>query len=96
MLLVERQGEKVLDVIGQTDSVEDRSKTALVCAGSLDLSIPTVVDGDENAVNAAYAGWPDRLVVVGADGKIAYYGGMGPGGFKPNEVENWLKMQPFK
>lgn len=42
-------------------------------------------------MNAAYAGWPDRMAVVGVDGKIAYYGGKGPGGFKPQEVEKWLK-----
>ena len=28
---------------------------------------------------------------AGVDGKIAYYGGPGPGGFKPGEVEKWLK-----
>jgi type I thyroxine 5'-deiodinase len=50
-----------------------------------------VVDKDDNKVNAAYAGWPERLVVVGVDGKIAYYGGPGPFGFRPNEVEDWLK-----
>ncbi|MBC8353159.1 MAG: hypothetical protein H8E66_14275 [Planctomycetes bacterium] len=33
----------------------------------------------------------DRLVVVGRDGNIAYYGSKGPGGFKPQEVEKWLK-----
>lgn len=37
------------------------------------------------------AGWPDRLIVVGLDGKIAYYGSKGPGEFKPQEVEKWLQ-----
>ncbi len=50
-----------------------------------------VVDKADNKVNKAYAGWPDRLVVVGVDGKIAYLGSPGPGGFKPAEVEAWLK-----
>jgi hypothetical protein len=31
------------------------------------------------------------LIVVGLDGNIAYYGGKGPGGFKPQEVEKWLQ-----
>ena len=39
----------------------------------------------------AYAGWPDRLYVVGADGRIVYRGGPGPGGFRPQEVEEWLR-----
>jgi hypothetical protein len=29
--------------------------------------------------------------VVGVDGRIAYMGGPGPRGFKPEEVEDWLK-----
>jgi hypothetical protein len=28
---------------------------------------------------------------VGRDGKIAYAGGQGPWGFKPDEVADWLK-----
>jgi type I thyroxine 5'-deiodinase len=53
--------------------------------------VPTVIDREDNKVNAAYSGWPDRLYVVGKDGRIAYKGGPGPGGFKPAEVEAWLK-----
>jgi hypothetical protein len=53
--------------------------------------VPTVIDREDNKVNAAYAGWPDRLYVVGVDGKIAFKGGPGPSGFKPQEVEEWLK-----
>ena len=53
--------------------------------------MPTVLDRHDNAVNAAYAGWPDRLYVVGVDGRIAYKGGPGPGGFRPAEVEAWLR-----
>ena len=49
------------------------------------------MDKEDNKVNAAYAGWPDRMVVIGADGKVAYYGGKGPQGFKPQEVERWLQ-----
>ncbi len=91
VLFVEKDGKEVLEQITQTDTFEDRSATALVCSASLKLSIPTLVDKEDNKVNAAYAGWPDRMAVVGVDGKIAYYGGKGPGGFKPNEVEQWLK-----
>ena len=91
VLIVEKDGEEVLEAVVQTDSLEARNETAQVCALSLDLSIPTLVDKQDNKVNAAYAGWPDRLVVVGVDGNIAYYGSKGPSGFKPNEVEAWLK-----
>ncbi len=61
------------------------------CTATLKLSVPTLVDRDDNAVNRAYAGWPDRLYVVGTDGRIAYQGAPGPKGFKVNEVEDWLR-----
>jgi hypothetical protein len=84
-------GTEVLEKIGQTNSLEERSQRAQQCTATLKLSIPAVVDKEDNQVNAAYAGWPDRLVVIGADGTIAYKGGPGPQGFKPGEVEQWLR-----
>lgn len=57
----------------------------------LKLTLPAVIDGADNKVNIAYAGWPERLYVVGTDGKIAYKGAQGPKGFKIAEVEKWLK-----
>ena len=81
----------MLAKVGQTDTAADRSANAAVCVAALKLSVPTVIDGADNKVNAAYAGWPDRLYVVGPDGKVAYKGGPGPAGFKPAEVEAWLK-----
>ena len=91
VLFVEKEGKQVLELVTQTETLFQRNKTALVCSASLDLSIPTVVDKEDNKVNEAYAGWPERLVVVGQDGTIAYYGGKGPSGFKINELEQWLK-----
>ena len=82
--------EKLLKV-GQTNKLEERQETAQLCLATLKLSLPTVLDREDNTVNHVYAGWPDRLYVVGIDGKIAYKGGPGPGGFKIQEVEAWLK-----
>ncbi len=53
--------------------------------------MPTLLDKTDNKVNRAYAAWPDRLYVVGTNGKIAYQGAQGPKGFKVKEVEDWLK-----
>jgi hypothetical protein len=86
-----KDGKEVLTKITQTKTAEERSQTAQQCTATLKLSMPTLVDRDDNKVNAAYAGWPDRLYVVGVDGKIAYQGGPGPKGFKVEEVEAWLK-----
>ncbi len=38
-------------------------------------------------VESAYAGWPDRLYLVGRDGRITWKGLPGPGGFRPEELE---------
>ena len=91
VLRVTSDGKESLQKILQTKTFAERAETARVCMASLNLSIPTLVDGEDNKVNKAYAGWPDRLAVIGVDGKVAYYGGKGPGGFKTNEVEQWLK-----
>lgn len=90
MLFTPKDGKEVLEKIGQTDSLDKRAENAKLCVSALKLSVPTVLDKEDNKVNVAYAGWPDRLYVVGTDGKIAYKGGPGPGGFKPAEVESWL------
>ncbi len=82
--------------IKQTDTLEERRELAAETVKQLKLSFPIVVDKTDNKVNAAYAGWPERLAVVGVDGKIAYKGSKsGPGNFKPGEVEAWLKKGVF-
>jgi hypothetical protein len=91
VLYVLKDGTEVLEKITQSTTVAERSERARQCTSTLKLTMPTVVDGEDNAVNRAYAGWPDRLVVVGVDGTIAYMGGPGPWGFKVPEVERWLK-----
>ena len=90
VLFVEKDGKQVLQKVTQTETLAERKAAAQLCTASLHLSIPTLVDKEDNQVNAAYAGWPDRMAIIGVDGKIAYYGGRGPGGFKPGEAEKWL------
>ena len=45
----------------------------------------------DNSAETAYAGWPERLYVIGADGTVAYVGRLGPDGYLPVEVQAWLK-----
>jgi hypothetical protein len=40
-----------------------------------------------------YAGWPERLYIIGTDRKIAYAGAMGPMGFDPDGGEEAIKAQ---
>ena len=56
----------------------------------LDLSLPLVLDEMDNRVSAAFAAWPERLVLVGADRRIAYPGRPGPWGFSPEEAREQL------
>ncbi len=93
---VDDEKKEVLLKIKQTNTVEERKKTARLCTGTLNLSIPTLIDLKDNRVNKAYAGWPDRMYVVGKDGKVAYQGRPGPRGFRPREVEAWLKANTKK
>lgn len=93
LLVDDGAGEKGLEKIEQTDTLDERRENAAKCLETLDLSIPGLVDGEDNKVNSDYAGWPDRIVIVGRDGAIAYKGGLGPAGFKPDELEDWLKTK---
>jgi type I thyroxine 5'-deiodinase len=49
-----------------------------------------VVDDFANSTELAYTGWPDRLYVIDAEGKIAYKSAPGPYGFEPGGVEETL------
>jgi hypothetical protein len=41
----------------------------------------------DDAVADAYAGMPERLYLIGSDGRVAYKGGQGPMFFRPEEWE---------
>ena len=77
-------------VFAQPTSFGARQEIAQQCSIALSLTMPCVVDDMDNTVDIAYAGWPERLFVVDADGYIAYAGGQGPFNFEPDEVAAWL------
>ena len=52
-----------------------------------------VVDGVENAVASVYGGWPDRLYLIGKDGRISFQGGEGPFGFKPEALARAIECE---
>ena len=72
---------------------EERRAVASTCAVNLKLDMPMVVDRVDNAVASAYGGWPDRLYLVRRDGRIAFQGGEGPFGFKPEELERAIERE---
>jgi len=75
----------------QPTSLEERTEIANTCALRLDLSIPTLVDDMTNSTDAKYYALPDRLYLVGRDGRIAYRGGPGPFGFVSADLEQALQ-----
>ena len=77
----------------QPTTFDARQGIAKTMCSKLDLSIPTVIDGLDNKVGRDYAGFPDRLYLVGRDGKIAFKGARGPFGFKPPELEEAIRKE---
>jgi hypothetical protein len=78
-------------LLATTKTLDDRTKAADTCLIKLGLDLPALVDKPDDAVERAYTGWPDRLYVVDASGKIAFKSAPGPFGFKPEDVESTLK-----
>ena len=72
---------------------EERQAVATTCATKLHMRMPMVFDRLDNAVASAYGGWPDRLYLVSRDGRIAFQGGEGPFGFKPEELEQAIERE---
>jgi hypothetical protein len=81
--------EGVLFSSPKSDS--ERAETANVCVAKLAIKIPALVDGIDNRVERAYTGWPDRLYVIGTDGRLRYKSAAGPFGFSTKELEEELK-----
>ena len=71
--------------------MKSRSELADVCVTRLGIRLPAVVDRFDDATEKAYSGWPDRLYVIDANGRIAYKSRPGPFGFKPAEMEAALR-----
>jgi len=68
-------------------TIEERRKVAGMCETALQYGIRTYVDEMDDEVMTAYAAMPDRLYLVGLDGRVVYAGGQGPFGFKPAELK---------
>jgi hypothetical protein len=78
--------------VHEPSSDEQRLAVASTCVANLSMSMPTVIDGVDNAVADVYGGWPDRLYLIDTDGRIAYQGGEGPFGFKPEELDRAIQQ----
>ena len=76
----------------QPTTLAARSEIAEVCSLKLELPIPTLVDDMENSTDRKYYALPDRLYLIGIDGRVAYRGGPGPFGFVAGELETAIEQ----
>ena len=67
-------------------SLEERADAAEACVLRLRTRIPVLLDDVDDTVALAYGGWPDRLYLIGRDGRVAFQGEEGPDGFEPEEL----------
>lgn len=81
-----------------SQTLAERQACAQRCVAGLGLRFPAAVDTMDDATAVAYAGWPERLFVIGADGRVAYAGAQGPRGFYPTrdfQLYTWPDAPPF-
>ena len=76
--------DKVLFASPRNES--ERFAVAGSCVRRLGLKFPALVDGLDNGIEAAYTGWPDRLYLIGAGGRVLYKSRPGPFGFHPEDL----------
>lgn len=90
-LAIKRYAEKVAVDVYEPKTIEERRAIAGQCETALQYGIRTYVDDMHDTVNQAYAAHPTRLYLVGMDGRVFYAGGIGPWGFKPDELEKAIQ-----
>ena len=73
------------------ESMEERIEVGQACMLKLAFEMPALVDEMNDSVATAYGAMPERLYLIGRDGKVAYKGGMGPMFFKPLEWETAIE-----
>ena len=69
----------------------ERFDVANSCVRNLGIRFPALIDGIDNTVERLYTGWPDRLYLIGRDGRVLYKSAPGPFGFQSDGLENALK-----
>ena len=81
-------------IVEDPRNATERRAVAKLCMTKLELaSIPTLIDDMDDTANEAYAGWPDRLYLIGLDGKVVFHGGRGPFGFLPDDLEAAIEAE---
>ena len=69
----------------------ERFEVAESCVRKLGIRFPALIDGIDNTVEKLYTGWPDRMLLIDREGRVAYKSAPGPFGFHPAELEAALR-----
>jgi iodothyronine deiodinase-like protein len=77
-------------VFKQPKTFDERRQAAAILVDRLKYRAPLALDGIEGVAERAYGAWPERIYIIGTDGKVFYKGGMGPFDFHPDEAEKKL------
>ncbi len=86
-----KENEQEAVLFRQHRSMEERVEVGQACMVKMALEMPAVVDEMDDAVAKAYGAMPERLYLVGEDGRVAYKGGIGPMFFRPLEWEQAIR-----
>ena len=79
-------------LLDSPQTAEERTGDAELCVVKLAIKLPSLVDGIDNRVERAYTGWPDRLYIIGTDGRVRFKSAPGPYGFSTTDLEQSLKQ----
>jgi len=81
-------------VMFEPRNLAERQENAHHCMSALSLApIPGVVDDLDDGANRAYEAWPDRLIVIDREGRVAYRSGPGPFGFDVDAFEQAIDTE---
>jgi type I thyroxine 5'-deiodinase len=69
---------------------QERASLAGMCVRKLGIKMPAVLDEFGNSTEQAYTGWPDRIYLIDAQGRVAYKSEPGPFGFHAEELASAL------
>ena len=84
-------GGTMLQLLPQTSTVADRLRNLRQFLSLTQISMPALIDDEDDGVKRAYAAWPDRIYAIDASGRVSFQGAPGPTGFKVPDLEAWLR-----
>jgi hypothetical protein len=75
----------------QHQTFDEREVVANACSLDLHIPIPILIEDMDNVIDEAYGAAPERLYLIGPDGRVTYQGGAGPHFFDLDEWEQAIE-----